>query len=103
MLEPLEPKEFCQYWIPKLYQLNPGEYGYRKACIQLLSLVTDSSQYTCANWVDYQDRSPLPILKLYLRAIHMLLKIEESLYGVEDKPENAGTILEKIRKNRLNS
>ena len=30
----LEPQEFCEKWIPKMYGVYPGEYLYRKACIQ---------------------------------------------------------------------
>jgi hypothetical protein len=25
--------DFCKTWIPKLYNVHPGEYGYKKACV----------------------------------------------------------------------
>lgn len=42
-VKPLEIEEFCHRWIPKLYKIQPDEYGYRKACVTELSrLMKDS-------------------------------------------------------------
>lgn len=107
MFEPLHPRDFCAYWIPKIFGLKPGDYGYRKACLLLLSRLTDSPEPTCANWIDYDksdEKSPKPEkraiysplhppripeskkksiytplhLQKFLRAVHILWNIEES-------------------------
>ncbi|ACK74021.1 conserved hypothetical protein (plasmid) [Gloeothece citriformis PCC 7424] len=74
MLEELSPEEFCAYWVPKIYGIEPGKgkKGYRKACLELLNYVTGYSKATCSNWIDYPDeRKPPRILYRYLRLVHL--------------------------------
>ncbi|MGK7886607.1 MAG: hypothetical protein AB4057_18525 [Crocosphaera sp.] len=94
MFEPFHPSDFCAYWIPKLFNLHPGSYGYRKACLLLLSTLTESPEATCANWIDYSkptenalesseksqkvSKTPLHLQK-FLRVVHILWNLEESL------------------------
>ena len=46
----MTPPEYCEKWIPVLYGFEPGEYGYRKACIQELMYVTSFEPGTIKNW-----------------------------------------------------
>jgi hypothetical protein len=48
---PLEPKEYCQKWVPTLYGKHPGERGYKAACIRELSRVSGVSEESIeGNW-----------------------------------------------------
>ena len=80
MLQDLSVEEFCEFWIPKLYAINKGKRGYRKACIQVLSYITEYSPETCANWVSTRKRqvSPPRILLKYLRLVHQTWLLEEA-------------------------
>ena len=40
---PLEPQEYCEKWIPTLYGKQPGERGYKAACIRELARVSGVS------------------------------------------------------------
>ena len=81
MIDDLEPKEFCQEWVPKIYGIQPGakgRKGYRKASLELLSYVCDAPKSTCAGWIDYESqdpqRRPNRYLYKYLRMVDLKLK-----------------------------
>jgi hypothetical protein len=82
--EPLEPSEFCQYWVPIIYRETPEQYGYRKTCCQLLSKITGKSEYTCGNWLSYPDRVP-DIIKRFLKSVDLLWKMERASSKTLDK------------------
>jgi hypothetical protein len=46
----MTPSEYCKKWIPHLYGHEPGEYGYRKACIIELACITDFETSSIQNW-----------------------------------------------------
>lgn len=46
----MAPSDYCKKWIPSLYGYEPGEYGYRKACIIELAHVTCFELSTIQNW-----------------------------------------------------
>ncbi len=103
MYKELEPREFCQTWVPKIYKIDPGTKGkgkvsYRQACIDFLSYVCDASPKTVAFWIDYspeqKKRRPNRYLLKYLRVIDVKLRdIEQtsSLYQqfIEDLKKNS--------------
>lgn len=73
-------KEFLSYWIPKIYQINPGQRGFRKASIILLNYITEVPKDTITNWIDKRpDRNtPKYIIKL-INEIHIRWLVEEEL------------------------
>ena len=46
----MTPSEYCKKWIPILYGCEPGEYGYRKACVMELVYITDFEPRSIQNW-----------------------------------------------------
>ncbi|ACK73358.1 hypothetical protein PCC7424_5005 [Gloeothece citriformis PCC 7424] len=81
MVKDLSVEEFCNFWIPKLYGISKGKRGYKKACIEVLSYITQYSPDTCANWVSTRKRkvNPPRILLKYLRLVHQAWLQEEFL------------------------
>ena len=77
MLDPLSPEEFCRTWVYKKSGICPGEYGYRKACCNLLSELTGYGYNTCNNWLSGTE--PPRLACLYLRSIDILWRIGEFL------------------------
>ncbi|MFB2920344.1 MULTISPECIES: hypothetical protein [Aerosakkonema] len=43
----MEPAEFCLKWVKNI---KPGERGYYKACVKVLSKVTGLSERTIEGW-----------------------------------------------------
>ncbi len=88
MYEPLEPEEFCAYWIPRLKNLEPDERNYRKICASLLSELTENTIKTCNNWLtpDPKLRCSLLIRK-YLRVLDLLWQLESIVPHSLDFPE----------------
>ena len=77
MFQPISPADFCEEWVPKRTGLHPGEYGYRRACINLLNELTRFATPTCDGWLS--GKKPPEIVPLYLRAVHILWGIQERL------------------------
>lgn len=73
----LEPLDFCNIWIPKIYGIQPNERGFKAACIRELTKIT-GTQYTTIerNWgADFSDRPDW--VPRVLRREHMLNRIRE--------------------------
>ena len=48
---PLKPQEYCEKWVPILYGRQPGERGYKAACIRELARVSGVEADTIErNW-----------------------------------------------------
>lgn len=77
MIKSLQPIEFCQKWVPKTKGKRPGEYGYRKACCELLSELTGSEPTTTNNWLAPGYRTPL-LLGRYLQVVDSLWNIQKT-------------------------
>jgi hypothetical protein len=73
----LEPRDFCNIWIEKLYGIKPDERGFKAACIKELAKITGTRYATIErNWgADFSDR-PSWVPRL-LRREHMLNRIRE--------------------------
>ncbi|MGH2414114.1 MAG: hypothetical protein ACRDEA_10565 [Microcystaceae cyanobacterium] len=78
MFKPLEPKEFCERWVPKKLGKHPHQYGYRKACCQMLAELTDHQESTVNSWLSRSNKVPV-VIKRYLRAVDLLWQLEEVL------------------------
>jgi len=89
----LNIEEFCQNWIPKLYGLQPDEYGYRKACITELTRLMEGAITAKGidknwKWNDGQEEYPGYVRPL-LSLAHQKYTIMEALgvlpkYPTED-------------------
>lgn len=76
----MEPKDFCQKWVTNL---EPGEWGYFKACVEELAFVTNLSSRTIEKWgPDFEKRPNSVLITLEkedtLREIKKLLKVREA-------------------------
>jgi hypothetical protein len=79
MFEPMEIEEWCQFWIPIIHPDIPAPSpedtrrprGYMAACKTTISALTQSSESSVENWI-YGDRECPHVVKMYLRAIHLL-------------------------------
>lgn len=77
--KPLEPLDFCNRWIPKLYNVQPDERGYKAACIRELEKIT-GTQYTTIerNWgADFSNR-PEWVPRI-LKREHLLNLIQQAM------------------------
>ncbi|MEH2393853.1 MAG: hypothetical protein V7K21_20040 [Nostoc sp.] len=79
----LEPQEFCEKWIPKLYGVYPGEYLYRKACIlEFLRLLPQVVEFQTIEknwkWGTSRDSYPKYLASVLLLADQMY-KVREAL------------------------
>ncbi|BAZ39440.1 hypothetical protein NIES4101_53930 [Calothrix sp. NIES-4101] len=55
--------EFCEKWIPKIYGVQPGERGYRTACVSELAQIVGtlaSFQSIYTNWNIKDDENGYP-------------------------------------------
>ena len=71
----MEPREFCQTW---LETPNPGDWGYRRACVRLLAEATGLSERTIENWGKDFDRRPDYVL-IILKKDNALREIQKIL------------------------
>lgn len=55
----MEPKDFCAKWIT---HLQPGDWGYFKACVQELAEVTGLSVRTIEKWGSDFSKRPDSVL-----------------------------------------
>lgn len=65
---PMQPSEFCAFWVPKFYNKSPGDSRYNIEAIALLKSITGVKRSTLYNYLS--DGAPLSIC-LLLRAIHV--------------------------------
>jgi len=74
----LDIETFCSEWIPKLYGLLPGEYGYKKACIvELVRIIGGEITFSNIqkNWKWGEGRHDYP--KVY---VDRLLELTDARY-----------------------
>ena len=57
----MEPSEFCRKWVTSL---KPDNWGYRQACIQVLTEATGLSESTINSWGKNFERRPDHILHI---------------------------------------
>ena len=75
----LTVSEFCEKWIPFLYNVYPDDVKYRRACIQELARIAgDATTYNniYSNWVLADDE------KGYPRYIRPLLEFADKQYSI---------------------
>lgn len=72
----MNPKEFCDRWLPSLRAINPGDWGYYKAACELIAAITGYSIETVKNWGPDFVKSPEPA-KRCLGLQHQLLIVHE--------------------------
>lgn len=75
----LEPAEFCRKWVKNI---EPGERGYYKSCVKLLSKVTGLSERTIEGWgPDFSGRPDSVVVTLrkedILKQIRELVKTDD--------------------------
>lgn len=76
MFDPLPPDEFCRKWIPRIYQLQPKDRGYKQACCKMLSVLTGYTESTIRHWLQ-KNPYPIPIpVQKQLRTIDYLWQIK---------------------------
>jgi hypothetical protein len=65
ILEPITLEEFCDRWVPIIYNLRSGEKKeQRKASVDLLVRLTKLSKKTVQNWFSGTQPCPDDILRL---------------------------------------
>jgi hypothetical protein len=56
---PLEPNDYCRKWVPVFYGKQPGERGYKAACIKELARVTGVAPENIErNWGKELENTP---------------------------------------------
>ena len=58
MKQAVTPQEYCDKWVPKFHDVNPGEPGYRDLCVKELARITGYSKGSIQNWGKGFDRAP---------------------------------------------
>jgi hypothetical protein len=56
-------EEFCEYWIPKLYNIYPDDRLYRRACTQELVRISDDKikrKSIVKNWILFGEKAKYP-------------------------------------------
>lgn len=79
MFEPMEINDWCQFWIPLIHPdiaaPSPSDTrrprGYLTACKTTIAALTQSSESSIEDWI-YGYRECPHVVKMYLRAIHLL-------------------------------
>ncbi|MBN3946762.1 MAG: hypothetical protein HWQ38_09795 [Nostoc sp. NMS7] len=75
----LTVSEFCEKWIPLLYNVYPDDVRYRRACVQELAKIAgDATTYNniYSNWVLADNE------KGYPRYIRPLLEFADKQYSI---------------------
>lgn len=81
VLAPLSLDEFCERWVPVIFEVQPEEgFRYKKACTELLEKVTDNNRKTVQNWLSNPKVVPEHVTK-YLGAVDRLWQVR---YHVTD-------------------
>ncbi len=101
----LDPRDFCEIWVPKIYGIAPGasketkngKITYRQACLELLAYLCEAPESTVSSWIDYdlsdKKRRPSRYILQLLRAIHL------KLIDLEGIPSVYADFIERIRTN----
>ena len=58
MSQVVTPKEYCDEWVPKFHDIQPGESGYRDLCVKELARITGYSKGSIQNWGKDFGRAP---------------------------------------------
>lgn len=74
----LEPKDYCNFWIPIKYKILPNERGYHSACVEELAKVTGARTPTVVNWHSDFSYRPAWVPRILAYA-HALQLIQEKL------------------------
>ncbi|WP_449416068.1 hypothetical protein [Phormidium nigroviride] len=74
--KPLEPQDYCAKWIPKYYGKQPGEWGYRAACVREIQRVTELDDRTIENWG--RDFAKCP------KYVHVMLRMADIINQMRD-------------------
>ncbi len=81
MNKQLAPSDFCFKWVPRLFNIEFGDYRYRSVSIKLLANLTDSQDKTCDNWLNLTAKTPAPLLvQRFLFVLDQLWEIEWNLH-----------------------
>jgi hypothetical protein len=83
-------EEFCAIWIPKLYGIQPNEYGYRKACMnELVRLTEGSASYNTIDknwqWTNGEEKYP-SYMKPLLNLAHQRYSVLDALGELRKHP-----------------
>jgi hypothetical protein len=85
-IKPVSLDEFCQRWVPVIYEVQPEDgLKYRRACVTLMAEIADKNRKTVQNWLSYPHLVPEHINKL-LGALDRLWQIRLHLRDMF--PEN---------------
>lgn len=84
--KPLEPLDYCQKWVPKYYGKQPGDWGYKAACIRELMRVTQKSQKAIEAWGAEFSGRPEDVLVI-LRQADIINQVRELTALPPDFPE----------------
>ena len=82
----LEPTEYCEKWIPKLYQIQPDERGYHTACVRELSKVLYLNEGSVRNWGLSFKKCP-DYVKHFLRLVDVVRQVQVSVDLPSNLPE----------------
>ena len=58
MSRAVTPKEYCDRWVPKFHDIEPGEPGYRDLCVKELARITGYSKGSIQNWGREYQKAP---------------------------------------------
>jgi hypothetical protein len=94
MFEPMELDDWCQFWVPLIYPDIPAPlpedtrrpHGYLAACKNTISALTQSSESTVEKWIYGYQECP-HVVKMYLRAVHLLWLIRRQFRFPINFPE----------------
>ncbi len=69
-------EEFCQKWIPILYNVLPDDDTYRHCCVKLVTRITERSPKTVENWTYNPETVPRDVQKI-LGLVDAIWKIRQ--------------------------
>lgn len=78
MLERLHPKDFCEKWVPRLKEKQPGEHGYRKAAYYFLAEITGYKVSSCNKYLSASLDEIPAILPAYLAVLDRIWEVDVS-------------------------
>ena len=58
MDQAVTPKQYCDKWVPKFHDIQPGESGYRDLCVKELARITGYKKGSIQNWGSDFERAP---------------------------------------------
>jgi hypothetical protein len=83
---PLEPSDYCAKWVPAFHGKNPGERGYRAACLRELARVSGFQESTINNWGTHFEKRPDHFLYL-LRWVDIVNQVRQAVLLPPDIPQ----------------